>query len=107
MGGFAAAPEAIIWRMSNAAHQLHTLRTSLVELQRGAILPAAFSAEARAQSALLAALPPRYTTVLHDLLDRLESSALFSEESCSFSQKDLIASLQMWVDKARVLLEQA
>jgi hypothetical protein len=39
--------------------------------------------------------------VLLNLLDRLESSALFSEESCSFSQKDLVASLQMWVEKAR------
>jgi hypothetical protein len=29
---------------------------------------------------------------------------LFSEESCSFSQKDLLASLQMWADKARLRL---
>ena len=40
-------------------------------------------------------------TVLHDLLDRLESSALFSEESCSFSQRDLLDNLQTWIDKAR------
>lgn len=92
--------------MSNAALQLHALDTSLVALQRGNVRPAAFSAEARAQTALLAALPPRYATVLHDLLDRLESSALFSEESCSFSQKDLLDSLRMWVDKARGVLEQ-
>jgi len=39
--------------------------------------------------------------VLLGLLDRLESSALFSEESCSFSQKDLLDNLQVWVDKAR------
>jgi hypothetical protein len=39
--------------------------------------------------------------VLLNLLDRLESSALFSEESCSFSQKDLLDNLQVWVDKAR------
>jgi hypothetical protein len=37
------------------------------------------------------------------LLDRLESSALFTEESCSFSQRDQFASLQMWLDKARKL----
>jgi hypothetical protein len=29
---------------------------------------------------------------------------LFSEESCSFSQKDLFASLQLWADKARLRL---
>jgi len=39
--------------------------------------------------------------VLHGLVDRLESSALFSEESCSFSQHDLLDSLQLWIDKAR------
>jgi hypothetical protein len=42
--------------------------------------------------------------VLLNLLDRLESSALFSEESCSFSQKDLLDNLQVWVDKARAQL---
>jgi len=39
--------------------------------------------------------------VLLNLLDRLESSALFSEESCSFSQKDLVANLTMWAEKAQ------
>ena len=42
--------------------------------------------------------------MLHDLLDRLESSALFSDESCSFSQQDLIANLQVWLDKATTSL---
>ena len=60
--------------------------------------------EARASSELLAALPPRYGEVLLNLLDRLESSALFSEESCSFSQKDLLDNLQAWADKARAQL---
>jgi hypothetical protein len=34
------------------------------------------------------------------LLDRLESSALFSEESCSFSQSALLDNLDMWLQKA-------
>ena len=46
------------------------------------------------------ALPEKFGIVLGDLLDRLEASALFSEESCSFSQKDLLDSLQLWADKA-------
>ena len=62
------------------------------------------SNEARASTELLGALPPRYGEVLLNLLDRLESSALFSEESCSFSQKDLLDNLQVWADKARVQL---
>lgn len=52
----------------------------------------------------LALLPPQFTEVFHGLLDRLESSALFAEESCSFSHADLLNSLQMWVDKATAKL---
>lgn len=52
----------------------------------------------------LALLPAHFTEVFHSLLDRLESSALFAEESCSFSHADLLASLQMWVDKASAKL---
>lgn len=51
-------------------------------------------------------LPGKYALVLNDLLDRLEASALFSEESCSFSQKGLLDNLQVWADKARKQLEQ-
>ena len=49
-------------------------------------------------------LPDKFGDVLGNLLDRIEASALFSEESCSFSQKDLMASLQLWADKARAKL---
>ncbi|WP_368353188.1 MULTISPECIES: hypothetical protein [Comamonadaceae] len=83
------------------AAQLTTFATALGDLRAARMAPHAFSEAARAQTALLAALPPRYAQVLADLLDRLESSALFSEESCSFSQGGLIDSLQAWVDKAR------
>jgi hypothetical protein len=54
----------------------------------------------RSDAALLA-LPDKFGVVLGNLLDRLESIALFSEESCSFSQKDLLDSLQMWLEKAQ------
>lgn len=84
--------------------QWQALSDLLAALRQGQSDVGSFSASARAQQALLAALPSRYATVLHDLLDRLESSALFSEESCSFSRKDLIESLQMWLDKARLQL---
>jgi len=90
--------------MTTAAHQLQALQSALDSLRQSAQSAHAFSEGARAHGALLAALPPRYAEVLHGLLDRLESSALFSEESCSFSQKDLVDSLQMWIDKARQLL---
>ncbi|MCO5111865.1 MAG: hypothetical protein M9929_13660 [Burkholderiaceae bacterium] len=60
---------------------------------------------ARSQKTLLAALPTRYSDVLLDLLDRLESSALFTEESCSFSRSGLLDSLQVWADKAQAVLQ--
>ena len=86
----------------SAAPQLDAIGARIEALRNGrGESITALSNEARASSELLAALPPRYGEVLLNLLDRLESSALFSEESCSFSQKDLLDNLQVWVDKAR------
>ena len=84
--------------------QLATLAQALQAFERGDHSAAALGTLARQQTTLLDALPPRYNEVLQNLLDRLESSALFTEESCSFSQKDLIDSLQMWMDKAALQL---
>ena len=86
---------------------LQTLRTSLEQLRAGEIRVQAFSAQARGLDGLLAALPPRYGEVLLGLLDRLESSALFTDESCSFSHRDLQDSVQLWLDKASALLDKA
>ena len=88
------------------AHLLQPVHDALEAFSQGTLPASALSTTARAQTDLLAALPPRYAEVLNGLLDRLESSALFSEESCSFSQKDLVDSLRMWVDKARGVLTQ-
>lgn len=87
-----------------ALAQLNILQRALQEAATNPASVARFSATARAQTELLTALPPRYGEVLLNLLDRLESSALFSEESCSFSQKDLVANLTMWVEKAQATL---
>jgi hypothetical protein len=56
------------------------------------------------QAAASLPLPTRYGDVLGDLLDRLEAGALFDEESCSFSQKDLVQGLRTWADKTRQAL---
>lgn len=80
---------------------LDALQQALAALRSGQLDVLAFSQQARAQSALLQTLPARYGVVLQDLLTRLESSALFSEESCSFSQGALFDHLQVWLDKAR------
>ena len=85
---------------------LHTLEQMTLQLhacQRGDLPIARLAAQWRSDGATLP-LPPRYGEVLGGLLDRIEAGALFSEESCSFSQKDLLESLQLWADKARATL---
>ena len=86
------------------AHAFQTLQHDFECLKQGQLSVAAFSQNARSHHDLLQALPDKYSVVLHGLLDRLESSALFAEESCSFSQQDLFGSLQMWLDKAQAQL---
>ena len=85
---------------SSLLNELNTLRQSLNALRGNSLGVSAFASTARNTNALLQALPPRYAEVWLGLIDRLESSALFSEESCSFSQVDLLDSLSMWLDKA-------
>ena len=87
-----------------AARQLQNLQDDLLALRDLRITNHAFSAAARGHAVLLAALPPRYGEVLLGLLDRLEAGALFTEESCSFSHKELVDSLELWVEKARTAL---
>ena len=87
-----------------ASAQLTTLAQALQAFERGDQTAATLSTLARQQATLLAALPPRISVVLLNLLHLLESSPLFSEESCSLSQKDLVANLTMWVEKAQAIL---
>lgn len=86
-------------------HLLTPLQQALDAFAQGTLTATALSETARAQTELLAALPQRYSDVLLGLLDRLESSALFTEESCSFSHKDLLANLLIWMAKARDALD--
>ncbi|MGE8396437.1 MAG: hypothetical protein ACN6NT_02400 [Comamonas sp.] len=85
---------------TDALIQLQALEDALLRLQDGSISASALNDQARASQALLTALPERYGPVLLQVLDRLESSALFTEESCSFSQSDLHNHLRQWMAKA-------
>lgn len=49
------------------------------------------------------ALPQRYLDVLERVLNQLESSALFTEESCSFSPADMAGALAEWLERARAV----
>jgi hypothetical protein len=54
---------------------------------------------------LPAALPPKFGEVLLNIADRMESSALFDDDSCSFSQADLLEALELWAEKANEKLK--
>ena len=87
--------------MTTPLQQLQVIGALLAQARQEPTVLGRLGDTARQARELQAALPPRFAEVLLNLLDRLESSALFSEESCSFSQKDLLDSLQLWTDKAR------
>ncbi|MBL0920272.1 MAG: hypothetical protein IBJ14_16345 [Hydrogenophaga sp.] len=80
--------------------RLRPVRETLDALLAERMRPHEAAQRLRAQEELLAALPPRFGEVLHGLLDRLESSALFDGESCSFSQRDLHEHLSGWLTQA-------
>ena len=87
---------------SLASQQLATIAAKLAALQAGQIRTTELTDAARGASSLLASLPPQFEQVLNNILDRLESSALFTEESCSFSQSGLLENLEVWIEKAKL-----
>lgn len=93
-------------RMSYDA-TLQLLSSSLDDLTFNRMSVTDFCRTWRTQAALLPPLPARFMAVLEDILGRLETSSLFTEESCSFSQKDLQESLAIWLDKAQQAVTKA
>ncbi|MFZ7311666.1 hypothetical protein [Comamonas jiangduensis] len=89
---------------TDALVQLQAFQDALQRFEDGSITASTLNDQARASQALLTTLPARYGQVLLQLLDRLESSALFTEESCSFSQSDLHQHLHDWLAKAHTQL---
>lgn len=88
-----------------AADALTRLRALHAEAAGGALAVDALAARVRnAAPPLLAALPPAFGPVLDNLLLRLESAASFTDESCAVSQRDLLAALAQWLDKAGLRL---
>ncbi|MFZ6742173.1 hypothetical protein ACO0LC_02995 [Undibacterium sp. JH2W] len=80
------------------------LRQSIQDLSEERLNITQFCRIWRNKPELLSALPPQFSVVMEDLLSRLESGSLFTEESCSFSQADLLSQLGMWLDKASTRL---
>lgn len=84
---------------------IHMLRATIPALRNGSLSVAAFCETWRSEEILLDKLPARYAQVMDDLLGRLEAGSLFTEESCSFSQEDLLGNLDTWLDKAQQMLD--
>jgi hypothetical protein len=85
----------------NTKPELIVLESSLAAFDRDEIQVETLCETWRQVALSLSSLPPRYRVVLEDILQRMESSALFTDESCSFSMKDMRNSLQFWLEKAR------
>jgi hypothetical protein len=93
--------------MTTLLSHIATLRDSLHALKDKTMHVHQFCTLWRAQAALFQALPAQYQRVADDVLVRLESGSLFTEESCSFSQEDLLANLSVWCDKAEQTLSKS
>lgn len=91
----------------SAIEQLNAIKAKLAQLQAGDIRTTELTDAARAALVLTSSLPPQFGEVLNNILDRLESSALFTEESCSFSQTGLLENLAIWIQKSEEQLKGA
>jgi hypothetical protein len=87
--------------MSEPHIQLAALQAGLAHFAAGRIDAASLAKICRGNADITTMLPGAFATVLDDIVIRLESGALFSEESCSFSQSDLVHELQIWLEKAQ------
>lgn len=83
---------------------LQTLQQGLDDARAGRGTTAELVALWRRQAPGLTGLPPVYAQVLDQWLVPLESGSLFTEESCSFSQRELFDHLQGWLDRAKARL---
>jgi hypothetical protein len=83
---------------------IHDLRDSLTAVQCGQMDATQLVTIWRAQPQLMQQLPGRCGQVMEDLLMRLESSRLFFGGACAFRSDDLVAALQLWLDRAEKYL---
>ncbi len=108
--GSPTAPQSVQNIAQTMTHQtaletLNRMTATLTACVQGSVPQSTLIQQWRTDGPLLP-LPDKFALVLGDLLDRMEASALFSEESCSFSQKGLLDNLQLWADKAHIKLSQ-
>jgi hypothetical protein len=84
---------------------LDALSRAATALKQGELDAKRFVQTVADSSELIAVLPPAFERVMADIVTRLEASALFGGESCSFSHNELYHALDHWLERARVRLE--
>lgn len=86
------------------ATRLDDLAHALARARADGTVPVAAAFRQAMADGLGEILAPRLANGLDAVLTRLESSGLFAEESCSFSQRDLLDALDAWIGHARAAL---
>ena len=81
------------------ANALRPVAEALAAAQAGGPISALIDSLPAAR-AVLPDLPAPFERALDLIQTRLESCAMFGEESCSFSQADLFEALQTWIERA-------
>jgi hypothetical protein len=77
------------------------LGASLDDFEAGRIDMDALIALWRQHGVNEAVLPDAWRNALDGLLMRLESARLFSQDSCSFSRSELLATMREWLKRAQ------
>lgn len=88
--------------MGSNAETLATMRAALDQHVAGAQPVTAMIAAWRGAAPSLT-LPPVFGQAMEELLRRLEMSAAFAQDSCSFSSTAVTDQLRRWLDKAATM----
>lgn len=85
---------------------IQRLRTAVDDYAHDKITTEAFCALWHEQGGRLCdRLPETYRRALEDALMRIESSRLFTGESCSFSRESLLHVFGVWLERAEARLQ--
>lgn len=86
--------------MSAANTETLARMRSALDQHIGGTLPAVELVTAWREAAPALTLPPVFGQAMEELLRRLEMSAVFAQDSCSFSSTAVTDQLRRWLDKA-------
>ena len=85
--------------MSANQETLAAMRAALEAHLAGSLPAGELIGQWRASASSLA-LPPVFGQAMEELLRRMEMSAVFAQDSCSFSSTAVTDQLRKWLDKA-------